>query len=178
MEENRLIMPRGPRPNREIDDCPAERHRHSYEGYLKDGCRCPSTLKAYARRQETQRAALERHRERANAKRRTSQFDLRRADRIDAEHLAQGYHLRAQVSKHTRALAVQMMIQANPRITDRQIGWRLANAGQVGHNGKPLSMRQVQRIVATLKQKGQRVGKPLVRVIDGVDDDVDQLVTV
>jgi hypothetical protein len=150
-------------PAREIDDCPAERHRHSHLGYNQDGCRCPSTIKAYERRLETQRLACRRHREKRQSDTRTMQIDLRRADRHDAESLAMGLHT-GPTDKHTRALAVLMMIRANPAITDRQLSWRLASAGQTGRGGKPISVRQINRIVATLKVKEEAAGRRLHRL--------------
>jgi hypothetical protein len=159
-----LLIPRGPRPIREIDDCPAQQHRHSYEGYLKDGCRCPSTIKSYERRRETQRKASKTYRSRRGDP--LMNFDLRKADKRDAEALAMGYRITGQVSKHTRAAAVLLMIRSNPRITDRQIVWKLTNAGQLGYTGKPFSIRQIQRTVATLKTKQAAHGQPLLRVVD------------
>jgi hypothetical protein len=162
----------------EIDDCPALRHRHSREGYVEDGCRCPSTVKRYERYLEINREATRRYRQRQLEARglatNIAKVDLRKADRTDAEAIAQGYRL-TRVSLHTQGLAVKMMREANPSITDRQIAWRLTNAGQgrtISKRGgeptyQPVSERQVQRILAALDWKilkhARRAGSALDR---------------
>jgi hypothetical protein len=155
-------MPRlhGPRPEREIESCPAERHRHSYEGYCRDGCRCPSTIKAYDRRKDRQRQLHRERRKPMSDPRVIVDFDLRRADRRDAEAIVAGYRL-PRASAHTRGLAIKMMLETHPGITDRQIAWRLTAAGQgrmVSKKGTPpvyeeVSVRQVQRFIAALSYK-------------------------
>lgn len=149
---------------REVDDCPALRHRHSVQGWRKDGCRCPSTRKAWERKQELEREAARRYRashvEALYDPKRFAQCDLRKADRADAESIALGYRL-PRVSVHTRALAVKIMRERNPGLTDRQVAWKLDAAGQgrwvTTHSGErvyqPFSVRQVQRIQAALDRK-------------------------
>lgn len=151
---------------REVDDCPAVRHRKSVRGWREDGCRCPSTRKAHERQQEVHREAARRYRarrleERQAARNHFAPVDLRRADRTDAEAIAQGYRI-GRTSIHTRGLAVKMMRQANPKLTDRQVAWKLTAAGQGRWVTKrdtgervyePVSMRQVQRIQAALDWK-------------------------
>jgi polynucleotide 5'-kinase involved in rRNA processing len=148
----------------EVDDCPASRHRHTVRGWREDGCRCPSTRKAYEKQQEVSREASRRYRQRKIAERladpNVANVDLRLADRIDAEAIAQGYRMpRADIN--TRALAVKLMRQANPRLTDRQVAWKLDAAGQgryvTTRDGErryeAVSVRQVQRIQAALDWK-------------------------
>jgi hypothetical protein len=153
-------------PGREVDECPASKHRHDRFGY-KQGCRCPSTIKSYENWLVINRAASERYRQRRKAERERDKniapVDLRKADRFDAEAIAQGYRL-PRISMHTRALAVKIMRQANPLLTDRQVAWKLTAAGQgrTVHRGdgttdfEPVSMRQVQRIQAALDWKELR----------------------
>lgn len=164
---------RGPRPQREVETCVAPRHRHSYQGYVQDGCRCPSTVKAYDRRCETQRAACRAFRQRHAP---DLDINLRRADRLDAEAIAQGYPI-ARVDIHTRALAVRMMRTAEPALTDRKVAERLTVCGQgrwitrgTGERVyQPVSMRQVQRIQAALDWKARprasRSGQGLARPV-------------
>lgn len=179
-----LVPPRrgGPPPRRgqqrEDPDCPAEWHRHSRAGYTTDGCRCPSTLDAWQeyRRQvrEGQARYQERHRKppasagqpaAREADPSVARVDLRKADRRDAEAIAMGYRL-PRASIHTRAMAVRLMRQASPQMTDRQVAWKLEAAGQgrwvVRTGGRreyePVNIRQVQRIQAALDWK--RLNRP------------------
>ena len=147
---------RAAREGREIDDCPAVRHRHSRRGYLEDGCRCPSTVTAIEAYRQDQRRRRQARRPSLGDNGRP--LDLALADALDAEAIVQGYRLGARVDKHTRALAVLMMLRAGDRVTDRQMAWRMTNAGQgrrVAREGRapeyePVSVRQVQRMVAEL----------------------------
>lgn len=145
---------------REIDDCPADVHRHSVRGWYRDGCRCPSTVKVYEAWLEAKRAWHRDHpkpRLTKGAGQTVAVFDLRRASRLDAEAIAQGYRI-ARMDTHTRALAVKLMLQARPTMTDRQIAWRLDTAGQGRTVTKAdgtreyqaVAVRQVQRIIAGL----------------------------
>lgn len=144
---------------REEGTCPATRHRHSVRGWEQDGCRCPSTVALYEKRRDAARAARARRAREAGA----GQVDLRLADRRDAEALAVGYRL-PRVSRHTRALAVRLMREADPDMTDRQVAWRLTTGGQgrtvTKRTGEqvfePVSVRQVQRIQTTLDWKRPR----------------------
>lgn len=176
---------RGRRPGpaeREIDDCPADRHRHTVAGYREDGCRCPSTIKVVDRHREARRETARRFRRNKLARRRANpgiaDFDLKKANRRDAEALVLGYRLGERVSIHTRGLAVLMMIRRNPRMTDREIAWQLTSGGQgrwITHPAtgqrehQPVAERQVQRIVAALFIKTARSRRPLVRLHDTVD---------
>lgn len=142
----------GHRPAAEIDDCPAVRHRHSEVGYQRDGCRCPSTVKAHDRTLETHRAATRRWAQRELDSRKLPKIDLRKANRTDAEAIAFGY-LTGKVDKHTRALAVRLMLEAEPQISDTQISWRLAATGQGRHE-----TRTVSRIVASIQHRRRKAG--------------------
>jgi hypothetical protein len=158
-----VVGPQAPKPpdyGREVDDCPATRHRHSGLGYRKDGCRCPSTLKAYDRLLEMSRASERRYRQRLKVResRKGTRFDLRLADRLDAEAIALGFRT-GKVDKHTRGLAVKMMLDRDPRMTDRQIMWRLRHAGQgTTVSGNDLDIRTVTRIVAGVNFTRKRAG--------------------
>lgn len=151
---------------REIDDCPAERHRHprfQWKAYNEYGCRCPSTIKAREVRLESLREANRRLRQRQRQAEKSNhayaRFSLSKANRRDAEAIALGYRT-GKVDRHTIGMAVQMMLEVNYRLTAQQIVWRLDNAGQ-----GPITDRQVQRIIAAiqLKRKRRRL-PPLARV--------------
>lgn len=139
---------------REIDDCPAEQHRHSIRGY-RAGCRCPSTMKAYDRWRETNARGSKAYRARQKAKPHETQrtrrdprsIDLRRADKLDAEAISYGYRLAGEVSNSTLALAIKMMRARSPEMSDRQVLWRLEASGH------PMGSRQLQRVLAVLAQK-------------------------
>ena len=158
--------------DREISDCPATRHNHEngrWRAYTLDGCRCPSTVKAYEIRRESSREATRRYRERKreesarrNGPMRVAQFHLGRANRRDAEAIALGYRL-GRVSKHTRGMAILMMLRANPWLTEGEIATRLTGSGQ------PVSSRTVARFVAALKLKMARIGNPLIIMQDTVE---------
>lgn len=160
-----LAAKRGWTEDRETDDCPAVRHRHSVNGWRLDGCRCPSTRKAWEQKQELDRCASRRYRLRHGrpGPQGMASIDLRKADRIDAESIALGHRM-PRVSMHTRGLAVKIMRERQPGLTDRQIAWKLTNAGQgrmVSRNGaapvyEEVSTRQVQRIMAALDYKELR----------------------
>lgn len=171
-----LFLPAETQP--EVDDCPATRHRHGWEGYAEDGCRCPSTVKAWERRREVNRETSRRHRQREAQRRQQDPnilvFNLSRADRTDAEAVAAGFLVRQRVSIHTRALAVKLMRERNPIITARQIGWALDRAGQGSiRNGaiQPVSVRSVMRITAALDRR--RIARPTA----GLPADQDTTVT-
>lgn len=146
---------------REVDECPAERHRHpsaQWRAHSVYGCICPRTIKALERRREVQRESARRSRERRaeQLKQAThiAKFNLGRANRRDAEAIAQGYRT-GKVDRHTVGMAVHLMLKSKPDLTTRQIVWRLDNAGQ-----GPTSDRQVQRIIAALHIKRERKGLP------------------
>lgn len=138
---------------REDPQCPADAHPKSFNGWEHSDrtCICPSTLAAVERRRRTSAAASQRAREAHLAAlagpdeaRFARQIDLRRADRTDAEALALGYPVVGTVSKHTRALAIKLMLAANPFLEDADIALRLGG----------VSRRQVQRYKGALRVKG------------------------
>jgi hypothetical protein len=162
-----LATKRGWSDVQEVEDCPAVRHRHSVAGWYQDGCRCPSTRKAWEAKRETDRRAARAYRERTGrpGTQTMASIDLRKADRLDAEAIALGHRL-PRCSIHTRGLAVKLMRERQPSLTDRQVAWKLTNAGQgrmVSKRGAPpvyedVSIRQVQRIQAALDFK--KLGHP------------------
>jgi hypothetical protein len=163
----------------EVDSCPADRHAWPGErdrAYTVYGCRCPSTVKAWEARRDRQNQAARRRAQAVRADKNIASFNLSRADRLDAEAIAQGYPMAVRVPIHTQALAVKMMMQAYPPITARQIAWRLDRAKQgrivhrksecracvsgrsggrdlAGHDRRyePVSVRHVLRIQAGLE---------------------------
>ena len=145
------------RAQREIANCPAQRHRHSHYGYLHDGCRCPSTIASQERWKEAHRQFQQRKVLALRDHSRISKVDLRRADWRDAEALAIGPRL-GKVSKHTRAMAVRLMLERDPELMDREIAERLNLGGQ-----GPIAIRSVSRIVAAIQLRRQLTGRPLVK---------------
>lgn len=158
----KLAEMRGWTAGREVDDCPAEEHRHSVRGWSVFGCRCPSTRKAWDRKLEHDRQAARLYRQRHGRPGHDTMapVDLRKADRHDADLIAAGYRL-PRASLHTRGLAVKIMRDRAPGLTDAQIADRLTNAGQgrmVSRGGQPpayepVSTRSVQRITFALAFK-------------------------
>lgn len=145
--------------NREIDTCSAPRHRHSREGYQLDGCRCPSTVARWEAWLDISRRSSRAYRARRTEARRRNpdiaDFQINAADRRDAAALAMGYRVVGRVSKHTRGLAIRMMLDHAPTLTTGQIAWRLEAGGQ-----GPVSQRLVQRIINALQIKQDQRGLP------------------
>lgn len=148
---------------REVDECPASKHHFPGSGGGRWrahslGCICPSTIKSWTRRREILNESARRQRDELRRRLATSKayakFHLGWANQRDAEAIAMGYRT-GPVDKNTRALAVQMMLDKNPKMTDRQIGWRLEAAGQKGTD-----VRSINRIVATLNFKRKKRGLP------------------
>lgn len=153
-----------PRPT----PCPADEHPGSYRGWLRGGktCTCPHTMAVVAHRR-----ALKRDSARARAARNggwtpraTAQrnwrprrpkdlpknvmwVDLTLADTLDAEALL----LRGAAvpeSRHTQALAVQMIRQRQPHLSGRQVADRLG-----------LNERMVWRMLAGLRHYHERASR-------------------